>query len=73
MEYLQLEFDDVDSVQDSDDVARRYYEVFKTYFGNIKILRIDTIGDLNFTRMINMMLEDKTFSWFDSVHTLKIY
>jgi hypothetical protein len=43
------------------------------YFGGIKILRIETIGDRNFTRMLRMMMADHTFPWFDSVHTIKVY
>jgi len=36
-------------------------------------LKLETIGDLNFSRMIKIMMADTTFPWFDSVHTLKIY
>lgn len=69
-----MEFDDVDSPQyDNDDIARQYFEVFKRYFGKIRILRIDTTGDLNFSRIIKLMMADPTFPWFETVHTLKIY
>lgn len=36
-------------------------------------MKLETIGDLNFSRMIKIMMADTTFPWFDSVHTLKIY
>ena len=37
------------------------------------MLRIETIGDRNFTRMLKMMMADPTFPWFDMVHTIKVY
>ena len=36
-------------------------------------MRIETIGDRNFTRMLKMMMADPTFPWFDMVHTIKVY
>lgn len=36
-------------------------------------MKLETIGDLNFSRMIKLMMADPTFPWFDSVHTIKIY
>lgn len=74
VEYLYLEIDDDSSdAQDSNELARQYLEVYRKYFGNIRILRLETIGDRNFTRMLQLMTEDPTFPWFDSVHTIKIY
>jgi hypothetical protein len=48
-------------------------ETFRKYFGGIRILRFETIGDRNFTRMIKMMMADESFPWFESVHTIKVY
>jgi len=55
---LYLEFDDDEAAEDSDELTRQYIEVFRKYFGNIKILRLETIGDRNFTRMIRMLMSD---------------
>lgn len=48
-------------------------EMYRKYFGDIRILKIDTTGDRNFTRMLKMMMKDPTFPWFDMVHTIKVY
>lgn len=37
------------------------------------MLRIETIGDRNLTLMLRKMVDDPTFPWFESVHTLKVY
>lgn len=37
------------------------------------MLRLETIGDRNFTLMIKLMTEDPTFPWFEYVHTIKLY
>ena len=68
-----MELDDSEGAQESDELARQYMEVFRLYFGKIRILRIETMGDLNFTRMLKMMMADPSFPWFDSVHTIKVY
>jgi hypothetical protein len=65
IEYLYLEFDDDENTQDSDELARQYVECFRRYFGGIRILRIETIGDRNFTRMLKMMMDDPSFPWFE--------
>jgi hypothetical protein len=48
-------------------------EMYRKYFGDIRVLRIDTTGDRNFTRMLKMMMKDPSFPWFDKVHTIKVY
>ena len=48
-------------------------ETFRKYFGGIKILRLETIGDRNFTKMVQIMMADPAFPCFDSVHTIKLY
>lgn len=48
-------------------------EVFRQYFGKIRVLRIETIGDRNFTKMLQLMMADPTFPWFETVHTIKVY
>lgn len=68
-----MEFDDDDATQDSDELARQYVEVFRKYFGAIKRLEIETTGDRNFTKMIQIMIDDPTFPWFDSVNTVDVY
>lgn len=73
IEFLYLEFDDDESTQDSDELARQYMEVFRKYFGAISRLQIDTVGDRNFTSMLRIMMEDQTFPWFENVTTLDIY
>jgi len=73
VEYLFLEIDDDETTQESDELARQYMETFRKYFGGVRILRFETIGDRNFTRMIKMMMADESFPWFESVHTIKLY
>jgi hypothetical protein len=48
-------------------------ETFRRYFGSVQILRFETVGDRNFTRIIRLMMADPTFPWFESVHTIKVY
>lgn len=73
VEYLYFEFDDDDATQDSDELAKQYVEFFRTYFGSIKILRIETVGDRNFSKMLKLMIDDYHFPWFENVHTIKVY
>jgi hypothetical protein len=75
IDYLVLNFcksDDIGS-QESEEIARRYLEVFREYFKDIGVLRIQVTGDLNFSNMIALMVADPTFPWFASVHTIKLY
>ncbi len=55
------------------ELAKQYVEVFRKYFSGIKILKIETIGDRNFTKMLDIMMADPNFPWFESVHTIKCY
>ena len=72
-EYLYLEFDDDDAYTDSDELAKQYVEVFRQYFPKIRTLKIDTIGDRNFTKMLKIMIDDPHFPWFESVEIIKCY
>lgn len=72
-EYLILEIDDEEGTEENEDLARRYVEVFRKNFPSIKTLKIETIGDRNFTRMLQLMMEDSSFPWFESVTTIKCY
>lgn len=54
-------------------MAQQYAEVFRKYFSGIKILKIETVGDRNFTRMLQIMMQDSNFPWFESVTTIKCY
>jgi len=69
---LYLEFDDEEGV-DSDELAKQYVEVFRTYFPSIRTLRLETVGDRNFTKMLKIMMADPNFPWFESVQTIKVY
>lgn len=73
VEYLYLEFDDEEGTQESEEIAKAYVEVFRKYFASIKILKIETVGDRNFTKMLDIMMADSNFPWFESVHTIKCY
>jgi hypothetical protein len=73
IEYLFMEFDDDENTQDNPELARQYVEAFREYYGQVKTLRFETIGDRNFTLMIGLMMEDPTFPWFESVNTIKVY
>ncbi|CDW87598.1 UNKNOWN [Stylonychia lemnae] len=73
IEYLYLEFDDEDGTQESDELAKQYIEVFRTYFSGIRILKIETVGDRNFSKMLDLMMQDSNFPWFESVTTIKCY
>jgi hypothetical protein len=73
IEYLYIEVDGDETDKESDELARKYMEMYRKYFGDIRVLRIDTTDDSNFTRMIKMMMNDPTFPWFDKVHTIKVY
>lgn len=73
IEYLHLEFDDEEGTEESDELARQYYQVFNDYFKTVRILKIETVGDRNFTKMLDFMMADPNFPWFESVHTIKCY
>jgi hypothetical protein len=73
VEYLFIEVDEDDTSQESDALARQYVEMFRKHFKDLRVLRIETIGDRNFTKMLRMMMADPTFPWFDMVHTIKVY
>ncbi len=73
VEFLTLEFDDEEGTQDSRELARQYMEVFRQYFPKIQRLEIETIGDRNFTLMLELMMADSSFPWFDNVHTIDCY
>ena len=68
-----MEFDDEDGYQDNDIIAIQYVEVFKKYFSHVQILKIETIGDSNFSKILKLMMNDPSFPWFKSVHTIKCY
>jgi hypothetical protein len=73
VEYLFIEVDEDDTSQESDALARQYVEMFRKHFKDLRVLRIETIGDRNFTKMLRMMMADPNFPWFDMVHTIKVY
>lgn len=68
-----MEFDDEEGTPEDEEIAKAYAEVFRKYFSGIKTLKIETVGDRNFTRMLEIMMEDSNFPWFESVTTIKCY
>ena len=51
-EYLYLEFDDEEGTEENENIAKQFVELFRKCFASLKILKFETIGDRNFTRML---------------------
>ena len=69
-EYLKLNFDGNDT--GDDELAKKYLECFKK-FVSVKTLSFEIIEDAGLTRILDWMMKDKNFPWFNTVRTVKIY
>jgi oligoendopeptidase F len=67
--YLYLNFD---GDTDSTELAQRYVEVFKK-FDSLDTLRFEVYEDGNLTKILEEMMKDQNFIWFEKVRTIKCY